>query len=71
MYVAIEMADIELIGVNLFKKREDAIGYFEKVSEENGVTQWTESEMAREAEGTIAIAGDDAYSVQVVQAEAV
>jgi hypothetical protein len=68
-FVLIEMADVELVGVQTFHNRTRAMERFEEVAIENRVHPVGASDLAREIDGTIAFAGDDAYSVTVIESD--
>lgn len=65
VYIVIETADIELTSVVVFKDREKAAEAFEACAKKNGVSVC--DDLDGEIEGTIAMAGDDAYAVQVIE----
>lgn len=67
MYVLIEMADIELISVRLFKNKANANKIFDKCTSENQITEWEVLESRKELDNTIRIAGDEVYSVQLLE----
>lgn len=67
VYVLIEMQDIELTDVRVFFDKSEAEKHFEAMRDETGSELWDESEMEDEIEGTLMVAGDDAYSIQLVE----
>ena len=68
MYVLIEMADVELLGVRVFTDREPADAMFDGAAKANGAHKWAQRDLAQETYGTVRLAGDDSYSVQLVEA---
>ena len=66
MYVLIEMADVELLGVQLFTDRRVADAWFDRAADAQGAHEWADEDLGREASGTLRLAGDDSYSAQLV-----
>ena len=66
MYVLIEMADVELIGVQVFTDRRVADGWFDRAADAQGAHEWADEDLGRESAGTLRLAGDDSYSAQLV-----
>jgi hypothetical protein len=66
LFVLIEMADIELTRVRLFSTGEAARAAFDSVCEENKLTE-SDWRSDFEISGTVTIAGDDSYSVQLIE----
>ena len=66
MYVLIEMADVELLGVQLFTDRRVADAWFDRAADAQGAHEWAAEDLGREAAGTLRLAGDDSYSAQLV-----
>jgi hypothetical protein len=64
VYVLIETADVELIGLRLTVDAEKATAWFEACCEENDVIP--KPPEACEIAGTGRIAGDDSYCVQLL-----
>ena len=71
VFVVIEMADVELTGVAVFSEKDDAMTHFMECSNESMAGDWDYSDLSHEVDGTLAAAGDDAYSVQVIRKEVV
>jgi hypothetical protein len=69
MYVIIEMIDVDIICVRAFGTFRRAMRCFEEICEENKVDPYPEQDLDKEAPGTIALAGDDAYAVQVIEVQ--
>lgn len=68
-FLVIETADVEILGVRLFTRRQKADEYFTHVVEENGEFEWSSDEMSREIVGTLRMAGDDSYCAQMIEVE--
>jgi hypothetical protein len=68
VYVVIETADIELLSVRFFASRADAGQCFDYCLSENQL-QPPHADLSCEVEGTIMLAGDDSYAVQVIEGE--
>jgi hypothetical protein len=67
MFVLIEMEDIELKSVRLFQIGFDAFDAFEALAKAGQLQAFSEEDLAMEAEGTLMAAGDDAYSVALIE----
>ena len=67
MFVLIESADVEIVSVRLFAQGASAAKTFERCCSENQVVEWEAADLAREIKGTRRLAGDDAYSVQLLE----
>jgi hypothetical protein len=65
MFIIIEMADVELVGTHLYHSREKADIAFDQMAYENKI-QEHEIE-AKMAYGTRRLAGDDSFSLQLVE----
>ena len=65
VFIVLETADIEIISLNVFAERDEASRRFSKLCEENGICD--EAFLLEELPGTLRIAGDDAYAVQLIQ----
>lgn len=65
VFVVIEMADVELLSVEVFDNLDNAQTHFDKCAEENRAI--LNDCLVEEIEGTLAFAGDHAYSVQLIQ----
>ena len=65
VFIVLETADIEIIGLNVFAEFVEAGRRFNKLCEENGICD--EAVQREELPGTLRIAGDDAYAVQLIQ----
>jgi hypothetical protein len=66
-YVLIECEDVEITGVWIFDNEARARAEFERRAEPLYATLCDAEMLSREIEGTLGLAGDDAYSVQLVQ----
>jgi len=69
MFIVIERADVELLSVRAFNSRADADQCFVYCVYENQATpfEWLKEEMANEVAGTLRVAGDDTYSVHLIE----
>lgn len=67
VYVLVEMADIELLSVRVFSSKKRAVEVFHGCSCENQCQEFDEKDMAHEIDGTLMMAGDDSYSVSLVE----
>lgn len=73
VYIVIETADVEIIAVRAYLSKENAEMDFADCALENRVNEVdpdlrTEA-LAREAAGTVMLAGDDSYAVQLIETE--
>jgi hypothetical protein len=70
-FLVIEMADCELLSVRMFTNEAAAFGVFDSCVDENEATpfEWNADDVAGEVAGTLRVAGDDTYSVQVIKLE--
>lgn len=69
VYIVLEMADIELISVSAFSDLASAQRYFDVCERENEVQRWGQEDMKNEIVGTMMVAGDDSYSLQLLVRE--
>ena len=67
VYVLIETADVEILGIDLFSSEETANKHFDACLEENEVIE--ETNLEDELDGTIRFAGDEAYAIQLLKRE--
>ncbi len=67
IYVLIETADIEIIGLRLYDNANEAWICYEQTCQENAVSMQEGTDLSREALGTLALAGDDSYAVQLIE----
>lgn len=67
VYALIEMRDIEIASLSIFTDREQAVLNFIAAYEQHRLRPHDITELSRELKGTIAFAGDDAHSLQVVE----
>jgi hypothetical protein len=70
-YVLIETAGLDIIDVHVMTDRRAALAAFEAIALANSARIWDAYDLSPEAPGTIAIGGDDAYAVQLIEKEAV
>lgn len=66
IYILIETGDIEILGVKVFKDKNKANETFEMCATENQVLELSD-DLDKELEGTLRIAGDDVYCVQLIK----
>ncbi len=66
-YIVIETADVEIISLRIFNDRNDADTHFNKCRDDNHEIDW--EEIPFELEGTLRGAGDDSYSIQMIERE--
>ena len=69
IYVLIETADIEILGVHVRASREHADEIFDLLAVENRVHEWDADDLKKEANGAIRGAGDDSYAVEMFEQE--
>lgn len=69
MFVLLEMIDVEPLDVRLFTKQGDAMAAFTACCLDGEVFPWAPEDLDGEMGGTLAIAGDDTYSVQLIERE--
>lgn len=69
MFVLLEMIDVEPLDVRLFRTQADAMAAFVACCDESEIFPWDPGELHEEMGGTLAIAGDDGYSVQLIERE--
>lgn len=69
-YVIIETSDIEIMGVHVRLTRESADAAFKQIADENQASEWPLHCLTCEAEGTLRLAGDDVYAVQLLEVKA-
>lgn len=67
LFIIIEMADVELIGVTCITDETAARELFEQSAAKHSAPIWEAHDVARKIGGTLAVAGDDSYSVQLVK----
>jgi hypothetical protein len=65
VFIVLQTADIELIGLNVFQDRIEAARCFDDLCDRNQVFE--EHNLIHELPGTLRIAGDDAYAVQLIE----
>ncbi len=65
VFIVLETADVEVVGLNVFAEVVEAARRFNMLCEENGICD--EAVQREELSGTLRIAGDDAYAVQLIQ----
>ena len=65
VFIVVETADIELVGLNVFHDGSEAARCFDNLCDRNQVIE--EHSLTHELPGTLRIAGDDAYAVQLIQ----
>jgi hypothetical protein len=70
IYAVLELADIEPLGLSVYTDDEKANSTFDALCRENGVVESPLPGTGKEAPGTIRLAGDDSYSVQMFELEA-
>jgi hypothetical protein len=69
MFVLLEMSGLDIISVRVFKRVSDAVSVFESCAADNGV--YEEPMSSHEAPGTIRVAGDDTYFVQLIETDVI
>ena len=68
IYIVIQLADIELIGVSAYETIEEANEKFEAVCIEDSLLEVDKKEWSKfEVSDTMRLAGDDAGSVQLIK----
>ncbi len=69
VFVIIEMADIEVTSVHTYTDEKAARAAYRCIVDENRADEGAlfDADISHEVEGTLALAGDDAYSVQLIQ----
>jgi hypothetical protein len=67
MFVLVETADVDVLGVHVFTDRDKADACFTRFAEDNGAHEWPLDELSNECEGTLRLAGDDSYAVQLLE----
>ena len=65
VFIVLETADVEIIGLSVFGELVEAGWRFSKLCEENAICD--EPVLPEEIPGTLRNAGDDAYAVQLIQ----
>jgi len=66
VYVLIEMEDVELKGVQLFVDGVTAQQVFKELAQENRAAEVSPVDLQHELMGTLRLAGDHVYSVQLL-----
>ncbi len=67
MFIFIEMADVELVGVRLFTDILSAHGHFNEVMEELKLIEHDRKSLCNEVNHTLRMAGDDSASIQLIE----
>lgn len=67
MYIVIEMASVELLGIEAYRTRRKAEEAFAAICADGKLGQYGSWELGNEVDGTLALAGDDAHSVQLIE----
>ena len=67
VFIVLETADVELVGASVFSALPEAVQCFDRLCVENDVPD--EDVTPLELSGTLRIAGDDSYAVQLIQRE--
>lgn len=67
IYALIEMRDIEITSLRIFNDRKQVVLNFIAAYEKHRLRPHDITELSHELTGTIAFAGDDAHSLQVVE----
>lgn len=65
VFIVMQTVDIEVIGLNVFHDGVEAARCFEDLCDRNQAIE--ENNLTHELPGTLRIAGDDAYAVQLIQ----
>jgi hypothetical protein len=65
VFVVVQTSDIELIGLDVFQDGVEAARCFDELCGANQVIE--DLNLTHELPGTLRIAGDDAYAVQLIQ----
>lgn len=71
VFVVVEMLDIELHSLRTFFHPEHANEVFEAIVMENDLQECEGEDLRYEIPDTIRLAGDDAYSVQLLESDVV
>lgn len=71
MFVLIETADVDVLSVALFTNKTEAEARFEALAEQHRVSEWPDEDCTYEAAGTLRLAGDEAYAVQLLEVQPV
>lgn len=69
IYILIEQCDIEIIRIDCYNTVFKAEEVFKACCEQNHVCEEDIDQLEPELRGTLAIAGDDAYCVQLIERE--
>lgn len=69
VFIVIETEDIEIVSATPYMDRALADEAFETLAGEYMLQEYETGELEREAPGTIRLAGDDSYAVQMFERE--
>lgn len=67
VFIVIETEDIEVVGVRSFTTEPPARAYFDAKVDANHIQIVVAEDVANECPGTMELAGDDAYAVQLIR----